>query len=306
MSSWHGVNNMRKVLLIIGVVLALVSAGGVFLFLQSTRPTVLEVPVAVTDIRAGEVIRSDLFRLTRLSNVDAQTASKWVTFAEWKQADGKVTTSDIRAGFPIAKAQIDPNSSSAFETRLSLALTGTNDYYVVVPVKPDEVGTYLQPGDRIDLILNLSEAIGIDEKGKVLDAKGIEASETITQSALAPISKLVMQNLPILRLERARVTAASGQQAQTAQTQAVTLGDIKRLYLKVDRDQLEVLSFVLNTGKRTFAVRAAMGSDAALPSDGVTWDDFARWFFAQRAEKPQPFNVASPYEPPESPAEAPK
>ncbi len=293
---------MRKVLLILGVVLAIISAGGVFLFLQSTRPTVLEVPVAVTDIRAGEVIRSDLFRLTRLSNVDAQTASKWVTFAEWKQADGKVTTSDIRAGFPIAKAQIDPDSSAAFETRLSLALTGTNEYYIVVPVKPDEVGTYLQQGDRIDLILNLDEAIGMDEEGKVLNAKAIEASETVTQSAQAPISKLVMQNLPILRLERARVATASG---QPAQAQVATLGDIKRLYIKVDRDQLEVLSFVLNTGKRTFAVRAAISSDAALPTDGVTWDDFARWFFAQRAEKPQPFNVVSPYATPETP-ETPK
>jgi hypothetical protein len=69
------------------------------------------------------------------------------------------------------------------------------------------------------------------------------------------------------------------------------------MYIKVDRDQLEVLSFVMNNGKHDYAVRAANGSQESLPTDGVTWADFARWFYAQRGNDvngAQPFDAISP------------
>ena len=78
------------------------------------------------------------------------------------------------------------------------------------------------------------------------------------------------------------------------------VNDVKRLYVKVDRDQLEVLSFVLNTGVRNIAVRSASGSKASLPTDGVTWEDFAKWFFAQRGTNSdgiKPFDAVSPSQP---------
>jgi Flp pilus assembly protein CpaB len=301
---------MRKTFLILGAVLGVIVAVGIFLYFQISRPTVVEVPVALNDIPAGTVLKAGFFRVTRLSNVDSQTVAKWITVAEWNKVDGKVTTSDIRSGFPIAKAQIDPNSSSAQESRLSVVLTGTNDYYIVIATKPDEVGNYVQPGDRVDLIINIGGAdrvdklsLGPQETGDVVDH-----AEAVTQTIPLPISKLVMQNMSVLRVDRAPVqrsttsSTASSTQAQAAQqdTASPTTSDVKRLYVKVDRAQLEVLSFVLNNGKRNIVVRAANGSKESLPSDGVTWDDFVRWFFAQRGNQyngAQPFDAISPSTP---------
>jgi Flp pilus assembly protein CpaB len=242
-----------------------------------------------------------------MSNVDPQTLAKWVTLSTWSQANGKVTTSEIRAGFPIAMAQIDPNSSRAFETRLSLALSGTNDYYVVVPVKPDTVGNYVQPGDRVDIILNLGSAdrkealvLGVTQTLEFMDLAAGQ-SAVMTQTLPMPVSKLVMQNMTVLRVDRdrPRATTAANNNADQSQNQppqdtSSTLGDIRRLYIKVDRDQLEIMSFVMNNSGTTIAVRAANGSQLVLPTGGVTWNDFVRWFYSQRgneADGVQPFDA---------------
>jgi Flp pilus assembly protein CpaB len=297
---------MRKTFLILGAILGVIVAVGIFLYFQISRPTVVEVPVALNDIPAGTVLKAGFFRVAGLSNVDSQTIAKWITVADWSKVDGKVTTSDIRAGFPIAKAQIDPNSSSAQESRLSVVLTGTNDYYIVIPTKPEEVGNYVQPGDRVDLIISIGGvdrvdklSLGPQETGDVVDH-----AEAVTQTIPLPVSKLVVQNLSVLRVDRAPVqrSTTSSTQGQAAQqdTASPTTSDVKRLYIKVDRDQLEVLSFVLNNGKRNIVVRAANGSKESLPSDGVTWDDFVRWFFAQRGNQyngAQPFEAISPSTP---------
>ncbi|MCL5994817.1 MAG: hypothetical protein M1546_02035 [Chloroflexi bacterium] len=300
---------MRKIFLILGAVLGILVAAGIFLFLQLNRPTVTEVPVAIIDIPAGTVLKPELFRVARMANLDQQTAAKWVTLADWSLAGNKVATSDIRAGFPIAKTQIDPESSILMETRLSAALTGTNEYYLVVPTGPDEVGNYIQPGDRIDLIINVGGGGGGAltlpplKEGEQEGEADLSAGTDITQTIPPPVTKLVVQNMTILRIDRDKAQSSSSASSNTQQSQQTTpaLGNVKRLYFKVDRDQLEVLSFVLNNGNPRIAVRAANGSQDALPTDGVTWDDFARWFYAQRdnrADGAKPFTPISPYEPP--------
>jgi Flp pilus assembly protein CpaB len=297
---------MRKTFLILGVLLALVFGAGIFVFLQVTRPVVVEVPVAVNDIPVGTVLNSSLFRVAQFSNADKGTLAQWITVGSWNDADGKVTNSDIRAGFPIARSQIDPNVSSQIDTRLSLVLTQTNDYYFVIPAKPDEVGNFIQPGDRVDIILSLGDASGKDalavlaqnqRQGSAAtgDTAQVAAQSDISQTSPTPVSKLVMQNLKILRVER-NASSANTNQQQTAPAPASS-SDVKRLYVQVDKDQLEVLSFVVNNGKHNYAVRAANGSQEALPTDGVLWADFVRWFYAQRGSDinaVQPFNAASP------------
>ncbi len=296
---------MRKLFIILGAVLGVLVAVGVFLFVQFSRPVPVEVPVAIDDIPAGTFLRTDLFRVARMANVDAQTLSRWIKVTEWGAANGLMTTSDIRAGFPVARAQVDPNSIAAPESRLSAVLTGTNDYYIVIPVKPDEVGNYIQPNDRIDMIISIGSA---DRKETIAilpltittsagaslgigSGSGGGAGIVVTQTSV-PVSKVVLQNLVILRVERERAprntTAGAEQNPQPA-----TDLDVKRLYVRVNRDQLEVLSFVLNNGKHMLAVRAASGSQLVTSTEGVVWDDFVRWLYAQRGNQTNP---AQPFE----------
>jgi Flp pilus assembly protein CpaB len=293
---------MRRIFLILGIVLGLLVAIGTFLFIQAQRPQEVTVPIANEDIPAGTVLRRELFSGVKMANVPATTYQKWVLATEFaEQAEGRTATSDIKAGFPIAKASLDPNSEGGIETRLSLAITGTNDYYIVIPATPDQVGNFVQPGDRVDLIVSIGDANR--QEGLTMPlTPTLETDENglITVTTPFPISKLVMQNMKVIRVEREAARQQNNQQTQQAlnRTVAAEVRDIKRLYVKVDRDQLEVLSFVLNNGKRNIAVRSADGSTASLPTDGVTWEDFVRWFYAQRNNLPngaEPFRSISPY-----------
>jgi Flp pilus assembly protein CpaB len=294
---------MRKTLLILGALLGVLVAVGIFLYVRLSQPVYYEVPVAINDVPAGTVLTPQQFRLTRISSTDG-TVTQWVQVSDWPEVEGKMATTDIRAGFPIARAQVDPNTPAGAETRLSVVITGTNDYYVVIPTTPDEVGNFVQSGDRVDLIVTIPPrdmpllTLGVTNTAQPETALG--AALPLSETAVYPVSKLVMQNMSVLRVERERVREQNNNQQQNAQTAPAQAPDVKRLYVKVDRDQLEVLSFVLNTGRRNIAVRAATGSAALAPTDGVTWDDFAQWFFAQRGDQPEqikPFESVGPYEP---------
>ncbi len=288
---------MRKVFVIVGAIVAILAAGGVYLFMQLSRPVIIEVPVAATEIMAGTVLNSSMFRITRVSEVEAEALSKWVTLAEWGMAQGKAALSDIHEGFPVAKVQIDPESTAAGERRLSIVLTGTNQYYAVIPTTPNEVGNFVQTGDRVDLFVSM----GAMDKREFIDlapTPGVTDAVGIVQHTEIPISKLVMQNMLVLRVERDAAKSSSSSSNQQAGQTSYIPGDVKRLYVKVDRDQAEVLNFVLNAGKRSMMVRAYTSGSENLPTDGVTWDDFARWFYAQRGTTPgQPFDSVSPSQP---------
>jgi Flp pilus assembly protein CpaB len=297
---------MRKTLLVLGAVLGVLVAIGIFLYVRLSQPVYYEVPVAINDVPAGTPLKPQLFRLSRISSTDG-TVAQWVQVSDWPEVEGRMATTDIRAGFPIARAQIDPNSPLGAESRLSVVITGTNDYYVIIPTTPDEVGNFVQSGDRVDLIITIPpREIPLLQVGvtNTQDTPGvIGAAPEISQAVVYPVSKLVMQNMTVLRVERdrARETSSNNNNQQNSQSTTTTTQqpDVKRLYVKVDRDQLEVLSFVLNTGKRNIAVRAATGSTALTPTDGVTWDDFAKWFFAQRGSDPEkvmPFESVGPYQ----------
>ena len=289
---------MRKIFVVLGAIIAIVAAGGVYLFMQLNRPAVVEVPVALSEITAGTVLTPDLFRVTRVSNVDPDTLALWVTISEWDLAQGKTASTDIHAGFPVAKVQINPDSTAEGEKRLSIVLTGTNEYYAVIPTSPNEVGNFVQTGDRIDLFISMGSMDKRDVIELAPKAASPAAGTTLTHTE-TPVSKLVMQNMLVLRIERdppKSTGSATNQQVGQAVTYAP--GDVKRLYVKVNRDQAEVLNFILNTSKRSIMVRAYRGDNENLPTDGVTWEDFARWFFAQRgAAAVQPFNAASPARP---------
>jgi len=121
------------------------------------------------------------------------------------------------------------------------------------------------------------------------------ASQRITDTSAMPVSKLVMENMTVMRVERTQQQQSA--QLASADTPASqrplpVVQDVKRIYVAVNKDQLEVLSFALNNGNRTYAVRGTNNKLEPFPSDGVTWDDFAAWFYAQRGYKTdgaQPF-----------------
>ena len=61
---------------------------------------------------------------------------------------------------------------------------------------------------------------------------------------------------------------------------SVSYGDVERLYVALDQNQVEIVSFILNNGDVRVAAHATVFPEK--PTEGVTWDDFEDWFFQQR------------------------
>jgi hypothetical protein len=112
-----------------------------------------------------------------------------------------------------------------------------------------------------------------------------------------------MQNMRVLRVDREVPRDSGGQNnnnadAQREKERAKRVADVKRIYVEVDRNQLEVVSFALNNGKRNISVRATTGDTVIEPTEGVAWNDFIRWFYIQRNKEVQAdtFRKVGPYE----------
>ncbi len=290
---------MRRLSLIAGLVLAVLVAAGLVLFVNLSRPRSVLVPIAVGDIPAGTVVQRAMFRGAEMANVDAETLDAWVLASDFNQAVGRRLNSDVRAGFPVARAQIDPNAVGAIETRLSLAVPGSAGYYLPIPVTPDQVGNFIQPGDRIDLLVHIG-SISARELNAGPPSGGAQqpaSTKKVSETLGLPVTKLIVQNLEIIRVERDAAPRASQNQAQTVAREPARPGDVRRLYALVTRDQLEVLTFALRNGDHSFAVRGAGNTLPPAPTDAVTWNDFERWLFAQRGPQPAPFAPVTAYQP---------
>jgi Flp pilus assembly protein CpaB len=188
---------------------------------------------------------------------------------------------------------------------------------MVLPADGNSVGNYVQPGDHIDLIVSLGDngvtdyKFGPDGEMMVEDrvSKGGNGDKALVEVLSPPLTKLVVQNLKVIRVDREPVRDPGGasnaanpaaeQERQRALEQAKRVSEVKRLYVEVTRDQYEVLGFVLNTGKKNFAVRSATGDTVVEPTEGVSWNDFMRWVYIQRNKqiKADSFAPASPYQP---------
>lgn len=312
---------MRRIFLVLGALLGILATAGLLYINQARQPRYAEILVAVDDLPAGTSLRAAQFRVARWANVDAPSLAQFVTVEGFKAAEGHKLTSDAHAGLPLAKIQIDSDLPKDAESRLSAVITGTNSYYAVLPVSPDDIGNWVQPNDRIDLLISLGQ---LDARQLTLPqpletaaarAAQVDGGSQPSVTLMMPVTKLVLQNLRVIRVDReaSRVTSASTNRAKPAGLggQFAAAGDapsdegmrdIKRIYVEVTRDQLEALTFLKRNGQHDFAVRAgANNSGAIVPTEGIAFEDYTRWFFAQRnnqgADGAAPFESAGPYAP---------
>jgi Flp pilus assembly protein CpaB len=304
---------MRRIFLVMGIALGVITTAGLLYFNLVNRPIPAEILVAVNDVSSGAVVRAQDFRIARWTDVDQRALSQYVTAREFALFEGKQLNSDVRSGFPLGKSQIDANTPDGVVSRLSVAITGTDSYYFVLPSSPDGLGNWVQPNDRIDVLITIGQLEARELSMPLGDASpGLEQPAAPSLNLMLPATKLVLQNLRVIRVDRDN---GDGQSPASAQMRGgvVTYGgaqgseafdepvvrDLKRVYVEVDRDQLEVLTFLKRNGLHDFAVRSP-NNTAVRSSDGVAFDDYMRWFFAQRGGDPrvaQPFAGAGSYEP---------
>lgn len=301
---------MRRITLFIAAILGVLSAGGLIFVNVINRPAAVEVILAVDAIPAGTPLHAAMFRVVRWTDVDPADSARFVSAAQFPNFENRLLANDLAAGAPLLQAQIVGGIPDNANLRLASVITDATAYYFVLPATPDQIGNWVQPNDRIDLLISVgtleaSELRTVLPTPDYIPPAQIRADDVPSVTLAAPMSKLVLQNLRVLRVDRSQSrrqdavqTNALGGSTDPAAQEDAPPEDVLRVYVEVTRDQLEILTFVKHNGEHDFAVRAATNS-TVQPSLGVAWEDFARWFFEQRGNHSsldvRPFAAAGPY-----------
>lgn len=300
-------SRFRLPLLILGLVGAVVVMIAVVVVVRLGRGTPVELPVAIADITPGTPLEPAMFRLQEVRGMDAGTLAAYVTAAEFAPYVGLTSYEMIHAGAPVLKAQLpdpnDPETANWRQRHLTLLLSDESHLVYPLPVTAEQVGDHIVAGDRVDVIFTLGrvaaqDMVHVEElDGPPLPRSSGAISPTgrtlpparrvgtaITTTFQLPVAKVILADVPVLRVERERVrtaTASYGLSGEEPQP-VVVEGEIVRLYLEVDREQAEILSFALHNGALNLPARAV---PAEGTSEGFTWDDFEQLFFEGRPDE---------------------
>jgi Flp pilus assembly protein CpaB len=290
----------RLPLLILGLVGALVVAVLVFVVIRVGWGTPVQLPVAIDDIPPGTGLDPARFRLQEVRGLDAQTLDAYITAEEFGAYVGLPTMEMIHAGSPALKAAVD----TEYQDRLTLTLSDPSHLIYPLPVSADQVGNYIVAGDHVDIIFSLGR-VAMQQLTHVETwayagpaPPTLHCGETVTETQPLicpgesishttrlnlPVSKVILPDAPVLRVEREQIRSASatyGLGQEETQT-TVQEGEVVRLYLELDREQAEVLSFALHNGALNLPARA---EPAGGESEGFTWEDFEGLFYQGRPE----------------------
>jgi Flp pilus assembly protein CpaB len=290
----------RLPLLIAGIALALIVAVAVFVVIRVGRGTPVQLPVAIDEIPPGTELDPARFRLQEVRGLDAQTLDAYITAEEFGAYVGLPTMEMIHAGSPALKAVVD----TAYQGRLTLTLSDPENLIYPLPVSADQVGNYIVAGDHVDVIFSLGR-VALQQLTHVETwaysgpaPPTLYCGETVTDTRAAicpgelishttqfnlPVSKVVLPDAPVVRVEREEIRSASATYGLGEEETQTTIqeGEVIRLYLELDREQAEVLSFALHNGALNLPARA---EPAGGESEGFTWEDFEDLFYQGRPE----------------------
>ncbi len=293
--------HINKPLLLVGIVLAVIAVAALLFAGRLLNPPPVQVPVAVEDLPGGLAIQQEMFRLEEWNGISPQIQQR-IYLPQNFPVGAKLLT-DVPAGSPLYKAYVDTEEAGAYVTRLTHLITGTHKVLMAIPVSPDAGGNIPVAGDEVDLVVSIGTVRAefiqshptptpqMDWRGVPLTGT-VKARDTATVTLPLPLSTLVLQNIPVERVEREEIntSAASGYGTNEEGAEPkVMYGDTERLYVAVTREQAEVLGFLLHNGDVILAVHQP-GLLEEYPG-GITWQDFEKRFFQYRPEIEEPETI---------------
>ncbi|MBN1955659.1 MAG: hypothetical protein JW900_11495 [Anaerolineae bacterium] len=291
----------RLPLIILGIALALVVTVVIFVVIKVGRGTPVDLPVAVADIPPDTALDPSMFRLQQVRGLDRSTLESTVEADEFAAVVGHETLEMVHAGSPLLWAAVDPEQ----QAHLTLALSDPAHLVYPLPVTADQVGDFLAAGDYVDVIFTLGRVAaqemvhveaweydgpappGLCRSGTVTATSALCPGDPLSYTTLLhlPLAKVVLADARVMRVEREVIRSASTSYGMGTDEEEsrprTTEGEIIRIYLELDREQAEILSFALHNGALNLPARAVPAGGA---SEGFTWEDFQELFFQGRPE----------------------
>lgn len=305
--------NMLKNRWVVGIMFLVVAVIAFFGWLWATNffaPPEITVFVALEDIDPGDVLTPDKVTtvLIRMENPDA-----YIINDEIETYGFNTVIQRIGVGELIPKAAISMEGNPASENRVSLGLADPGFAAMVIPVNPDVSPERIVVGDRVRItgsfgaatfLTGQLEAVptplpfdntqlyfgnlpGANDAGNLVGPLPTPTPQDVTN---LPVAKTLVFDARVLQVVYEKEFNPSASSETTSGT--YINGDIRSLVVSVPIDMVEPLTFLANNSFITIAVLDPSADDMTGEiSPGISWNDFAAFFEAQRvlwAATPQP------------------
>jgi Flp pilus assembly protein CpaB len=244
------VKRSNRVLLLLGVLLAVASFGGVLVLFNQrpttapSAPTELPTVYAKTDIPLGTVITLDMVE-TRNQAIAVRASD---AFGDVGEVVGKTTRTEIKRGALVTAAVFNAGAGGGGQDVAHLLDPGLR----AIAVQVDQgtgVGTLINVGDRVDLLLGLTG----DKVPLVTIDRTTRALSTVT-GINSTTTKLILQNMQVIGT-LSSVGSATGGQASPPPGATLT-GQQELVILAVTPQQAEVIKFAQIDGQISLVLRS--------------------------------------------------
>ena len=286
----------NRLFLLVGIVLAVVAALGVLLLSggggdggtaggPTPTPTEIDVVVAANDVPLGDVIEAGDVRLEKRNIAEAPSGA----LTAISQAEGQTARQALTEGDVLTDDTFGAQDATAEEVKAALA-----QGFRAMAVQVDQisgVGTLIRPGDRVDVVLSMTDTDGKFPLNFEGDPTQSQVDEDILIRNFVPADtnlnntsiKVLVQNAQVLGTLLPPPPAQQGQQGQqpTAPPDGEGDGDPGTALtgremlavLALTPQQVELVRFAQLDGNLSLVLRSTADSTAEgeiAPTTGIT------------------------------------
>jgi Flp pilus assembly protein CpaB len=271
----------NRLVLLIGVLLAVVAFGGVFFLLNqpkpptTTAPTELPTVYARQNIPLGTVITAEMVEARNQQIAVRDTNA----FGDIGQVVGKTVRAEVKQGQIVLPSDFLAGAGGGSQDVAHLLDPGLRAMAVQVD-QSTGVGTLINVGDRVDLVVGFSGA----DKFPQLTVDPLTKSLTTVAGLSNTTTKLVLQNMqvigtlvpPAAATTTNGASGSSGTSGSTAATNTALTGQQELVILAVTAQQAEVIKYAQIDGLITLVLRSpkdfvdANGNPVPAPSNTPT------------------------------------
>jgi pilus assembly protein CpaB len=253
----------NRLMLLLGVLLAVVAFGGVLMFGSRSGPGTNAAPQTVSVVTAlQDVALGSTLTPAVLTTIDLPTADAIDTYRDPAQLQGLVVRRTVRAGTPFTSADFQSGSVNAIDVT-----SGLKPGQRAMAVSVDSlsgVGSLIQAGDFVDVMLAITDQPDPNKApvvGEFRDESGLPATKIQDEWLNNTTIKVLVQNVQVLGtlLPAATTDPNSGQPTTAGGAIAI---------LSLTPDQAEMVRFTQLDGNLYLLLRAP--ADATAPDVETT------------------------------------
>ena len=299
----------NRLFMLVGIILA--GAAFVLVIFTMGRPSQpsgqpqtgggdLTVVAAKTDVQLGEPLTADNLTTKKISGADPLAVS---AYRDTKQVEGLVVRRPVTAGQIITPADFGQRVTAANVDVVRSLEKGLR----AISVQVDQitgVGTLIQPGDRVDVILAVSDSDAkfpetFDKRRP--DQNEIDVGKVPDEFYNGTTVKVVVQNSQVLGTLLPPPETENGQQPTTTNNENTTPGNEQGtaltgqkmiVILAVTAQQAEIIRFTQLDGNLSLVLRAP--EDKATAPDATSGITLAKLMTDHGVLKPELTRVILP------------